>query len=666
MTDSILEPNESLELMPPPKPLKTRRLRQRKIKQELESSDTENESSARSTRSKTRTKVTQKDPVKTPKKPNSDIIILPDVPVPRITISDDENVNNQEVADQGTESELVAQQTVTVLLERLPLSEINEPEKISRMNRKEDESTDSKSSPDVNEKENSKSDEKRKKKQCVWSSGDEENRQANKRTKKIARTKKTNKKEPVVVVEKIPLIALENLKVEKDVSLYEDALTNSPVSGPTNQTFAVHNIMSPHLNATVTITKPNCNATFNKGSVEDASSATNAEVNIEDLRKKHGIVNDCSVVLKKNDEAREEVEESSVSVEKLPAVDPVSPTWEKPIAPADLNESLLTEDDSYISPEKPKKRTPQPKKTPKKSSSSQSSENTPKNQKNKRGVKTKPMFSPYAESPVKKRVAAFEKLQQKSEIPMYRVTRTKTKKLIEERENRECSAQRPVKQPTKYQTPLKNNKIKITSHTDGKIRIGTVPMRSATQNSSALSTSTDSSQRSQSAMKPSQKEQMEEQRRRLEKEKEAKRKKEALLQAKIDEQKRIREEKMLRAKETREEKERLKEEKLRQALNEKNEKLREEQEKKRAYLAQKAADMEEQRRNAERNRLARQREELLRQKEEEEQRRLALKKQQMMAKMKQKPPPLPTLDTSDSDSEGERKKVPVPTWAQST
>lgn len=283
------------------------------------------------------------------------------------------------------------------------------------------------------------------------------------------------------------------------------------------------------------------------------------------------------------------------------------------------NSNLLTDDDDSIEVSPPVK-------TPNK----------------KQPVKTKPIFSPYGNSPVKKRVAAFEKLGT-ADAPA-RVTRTKTRNLAAAAEKSPMQETRTMAPPSttktkKIYTPLMNNKLPtMIPQFDSKQKIN--------KNTSAVSTD---SVKSLTAVKASraelQERREEEQKRKQEHENEVKRKKEALLQAKIEEQKRKREEKQMKAQKAREAKEKEKEEKIRRIIQEKEEKLQKEEQMKREWMntmAKKAAE------------------------EEKRQQMLKQEKLEQKRKLNKKPPPLPTDDLQDSDEEEEnpKHKYVGPIWSQ--
>ncbi|XP_018324416.1 histone-lysine N-methyltransferase, H3 lysine-79 specific-like [Agrilus planipennis] len=347
-----------------------------------------------------------------------------------------------------------------------------------------------------------------------------------------------------------------------------------------------------------------------------------------------------TVVLNKND--------ATVIVQK-------ATVFQNPVNPDDL----ITDDESIVEDTPP----------------------VPKQQiKAKKPVKTtKQIFSPFSNSPVKKRVEAFEKLGAElngSEIPV-RITRTK-KKAIEKEEvekmNQAVEENKASKEKSKITTPLASHRfLPKTFNSVSKIQSNILQKNAF--NESLIST------KSASALKTSQNEYKERELKRREKEEEALRKREAILQAQIEEKRRKREEKQLKAQQQREalekdkqkmleETERLKEEKHKQLLAEKEEKqqrLREEANRKRMLALQKAKEKKKE-------------EEMWKKMEEEEQKR---KLEEEKKKMEWRPinvskqnnnddqpiylvqeaPLLPTDDCYDSDDSRSNYKKVVPHWA---
>lgn len=264
------------------------------------------------------------------------------------------------------------------------------------------------------------------------------------------------------------------------------------------------------------------------------------------------------------------------------------------------------------------------------------------------------VFSPFEESPVKKKVEAFERLRQdsSSSIPM-RVTRTKTKAKPKQTPEKEPSEQNNVKEKAKLFTPGSGKFLPGASNSTTKL-----PLKR--QNETSLSA------KSASALKAAQAEFRDREKRRREKESEALKKREALLLAQAEEKKRKREEKQLRAQQQREaleiekmktlEVQRLKDERHRQILAEHEEKKlkqKEELEKKRMAAKQKAIE--------EKKKLEEQKQtELLESAQKEKTQR------NLPVYLKTLPPLLPTTDCYDSDDEdmARREILSEPTWAK--
>lgn len=430
-----------------------------------------------------------------------------------------------------------------------------------------------------------------------------------------------------------------NIVVENE-TLYEDALSDKPgenvqkeispskiretIELPSNTTFTVSTQLN--LNSSHTVVKETHAQSLQKLSSE-----------MQEAVKKTGVQLNCTVVL-----------ENVNTKSNLNTTKNLTSPWtraEIPVIQFGLN-SMLTSDEEE--------------------NDDHSIEVTPPIQeqkavatqvKNKKGSsKPTPMFSPYSNSPVKNRVAAFEKLKEAVDMPT-RVTRTKTR-LLAEKDSQNAkkdplpvtttSSRVPVKSASKYFTPLGSNKLpSMIPSTDSKFKPYSaskqeVPVRSAT------------------AVKPTrtklQEQREEEQKRKMEREEEVKRKKDAILQAKIEEQRRKREEKQMKAQKTREAQDREKEEKLRRMLQEKEEKRQLEEQLKKTWLAQKEQLKK-------------------REKEKEEKLRIQILEQEnLKKKLNQKIPPLPTGDLEDSGDEksgdenhgdkNHKKKYIGPLWSQ--
>ncbi|KAF2898300.1 hypothetical protein ILUMI_07871 [Ignelater luminosus] len=281
---------------------------------------------------------------------------------------------------------------------------------------------------------------------------------------------------------------------------------------------------------------------------------------------------------------------------------------------------------------------------------------------NNKKTNLKQVFSPYASSPVKQRVQAFEKLRVEANCDLPpRMTRTKTKAKAKE--------QQEIIQDNANETPQSNLK--------NYAKQGAIPkVKSLLTNNGAASekykqkgyltnqSSTDNtsiSAKPKSAIKSSQAEFRERELKRKQKEAEALSKKEALIQALTEEKKRKREERQIRAQQTRdaiekdkqkvlESAERIKQEKLKQMLAEKEEKLlkqREEAARKRAIAQKKAAE-------------EKQKEELKRL--EQERAKKLCDKDNIPPYLKHETPMLPTEDCYDSDDSNAGKSFTVPAW----
>lgn len=297
----------------------------------------------------------------------------------------------------------------------------------------------------------------------------------------------------------------------------------------------------------------------------------------------------------------------------------------------------------------------------------------------------KQIFSPFENTPLKKKIEAFERLGvESSEIPV-RVTRTKKKiqKNNEQKEKSETNTtdeRKDSPEKEKVLTPMTSKFIPKVCSTSkiNKLHPG-YNSNTSTSNESILSV------KSSSALKASQAEFREREKRRLEKEREALRKREALLQAQTEEKRRKREEKQQRAQQQREilekemqkqlEAQRIKEEKYKQAMAERDKKLqkqKEEAEKKRQMVKKKA------------NELLREKEEVIRMAEQKkyaeikavfdkkgEMAKLAMKQKMERAQqqsepiyMISRPPLLPTDDCYDSDDPNYDSKKVEPGWAK--
>lgn len=673
--------------MPPPSTTMKKRGRKKKIKDESDSdtasvrsdfSETTSIASStgavpkrpvRSTRSKAVVN-SEKKTEKTrrrKKETNSDVIEIPTEPIPCYIVSD----------SSDSDVPLISRPTRT-----------KEKKNNTKKNQKENQEV-------VEEKEKSESPvtrKKEKKRQKYFSSEEESTPRAIKRTKNLSK----NTKEP----EKIPVI-LENIKQEN--SVYEDALseTKTVIDTPISCN-ATYQVLSPQVtqnvtvkvNETVTVSHPvfepnntPLNTTIGllkKNNITSCIVSLGRDTKIEeklkdqienvaetssDLQRKEKLSSPiCTVALGRDPvvegkmkDLSKKIDQTVTSVNVQANEQPSSSEnrWEKPQTEVTSeknnppDEPALTDDDSIVSPIDKNSKTP----TNKPIHDTAEEDSSQEKLLLKKGLKTKPMFSPYANSPVKKRVAAFE--NKIATATTTRITRTKTKKLMEEKENMAKKQElRTNKVTSKYTTPLSNRFKPVLSNTEGR------PILNPTsQNASTISNNSDI-QKSQTAVKISRSQAIEKQKLLLEKETEAKLKKQAQLREKADELKRQREEKMQRAKEAREEQERKKQEKIRLQIAEKEEKLREEQEKKKAWLAQKAYEAEEQRRQVEQNRLHKIR---LHERLEEEHRLRLLYSEKQGAKAKQALTPLPTADWRDSDSEDERSRRPVvslPSWTK--
>lgn len=642
--------------MPPPmyKPKRGRK----KIKSEApESAESETES-VRTTRSKRTVKKEKEDkpvevkvavePVypdkpkrstRTRRRPDSDVVIQ-EVPVPVITISDPESDHEElEPVNKQTEATGYASSALSE-------AESNIDEPVPKCTA--DKPTDTEDDEPVKKVKGKKK--KKTKKEIVSEDKPlnveveeksvDEDAEPEKKTQEMNNKNKHLDEEEVVdkVVEKT---------MRKSVKENEEKIVSNMNCTVTLQRDELH-----ALNSTQVIQKeissllsPKDNVTLNTTRIIEKAK-NSPEMN---KLKETGINFNCTVVLDKmnatvtlNDGKKAYSPAVNTTVVLSPKENSDSHWQKKDIIMPPAFDNLLTDDDDSIEVSN-KKQTPV------------------KKPDSKKATKTKPMFSPYANSPVKKRVAAFEQLGTGTTDMPTRVTRTKTKMLAEkENELKAVAEETGNRVKSKYITPLMSKKIpSMVPHTDGKLYRTQTIAANKMYNTSTVSS--DVSVKSATAVKPTKAELMErkaeEQRRRLEKEDEVKRKKEALLQAKIEEQKRRREEKQAKAQKAREQIDREKEEKLRQMIQEKEDKLNEEQQRKREWATKKAAEVEERRKIEEQLRMAKIREYEAKKKQEE------LRK----AKYGMKPPPLPTDDCEDSDSSSENVKprVPGPIWGQS-
>ncbi|KAG5889201.1 hypothetical protein JTB14_033280 [Gonioctena quinquepunctata] len=265
--------------------------------------------------------------------------------------------------------------------------------------------------------------------------------------------------------------------------------------------------------------------------------------------------------------------------------------------------------------------------------------------------KHKEIFSPFEKTPVKKKVEAFEKLQNEaSNIP---IKATRSKKQSEG----ECKGETRTSSKPKAFTPFTSKFVPKTCSTSKITKI-----HPGKQLDTSVS-SGDTTTKSLSALKASQAEFKEREKRRQEKEREALKKREALLQAQTEEKRRKREEKQLKAQQHREilekEKQKLleehkrKEEKYKQAIAEKEERLQKQKEEadKKRMLAKKKAEKEKEekmREMEERTDETRDENELARQKQKQKMQQNA-QLRDLPLYMTTKTPLLPTDDCYDSD-----------------
>ncbi|EFA07203.1 uncharacterized protein LOC103314322 [Tribolium castaneum] len=288
--------------------------------------------------------------------------------------------------------------------------------------------------------------------------------------------------------------------------------------------------------------------------------------------------------------------------------------------------------------------------------------------------RAKQIFSPFEQSPVKKKVQAFEKLQEEAAAMPVRITRTKTRNQAKEQDsaaeepNQTEKVKSNVKEKAKIFTPVVSKFLPKAASTTVKNK--NLKNSSSTENLMI---------KSASALKASHAEYREIEMRRHEKEQEALKKREAMLQAQSEEKRRKREEKQLKAQQQREmiekekqkalEAQRLKEERHRQHIAEQEEKklkLKEELEKKRLIVKNRAIEQkkyeEEQKREEERKaaelaaKLAKQDEDITKMLQKQKERKAPIY-------MREPAPPLPSDDCHDSDSEEyKNQKVILKNW----
>ncbi|GJQ75668.1 putative chromosome segregation [Trypoxylus dichotomus] len=412
----------------------------------------------------------------------------------------------------------------------------------------------------------------------------------------------------------------EELPIQEDTSLYEDAVTNFP-------NYEQNKIVNS------TFVKEKVNETYT--SITKSNEANEGELESQ-MDKRHTITKDG-------------LDQAALSNQTIVVTDPKI-IKNASVTSMNLKDIMTDDEDDNITVTLPKKVT-----------------KTIKN-----GAKA--IFSPFAGSPVKKRVEAFEKLGAEiaSEIPV-RTTRTKTK-IINEKQDEQLP-HTPGHQPTtgkedKYLTPQMAS------------RYLTAISNSTTKASKKFINESFISSKSASALKASQQEYKDREIRRREKEAEAMRKREALMLAQTEEKKKKRLEKQTKAQQVREaleksklktleEVERTKEEKRRQVLAEKQEKLKrqqEEAERRRLEAQRKAA--EEKRKEEERRKAIEEEQEKLKQQavkkalDDEKRKVLEYKKKarQLPIYLRQKAPLLPTDDCYDSDDENRHKQVRKPSW----
>lgn len=453
---------------------------------------------------------------------------------------------------------------------------------------------------------------------------------------KKAKTAKGKKKKQAadnkIKIKEEPDVQNSKDNVVQNESLYEDALSDKPVE---RSSVNIHKTTELITNTTFTVcAQLNLNSTHVISKVTPEKTVEQVQklsTELQEAVRKTGVQVNCTVVLENANI------ESNLNATKVLSLREVTSPWKK--AEVALEQPMLTSDEEEkesddnhsveVTPPKPK----------------QKAEVT--QTKSKKGnAKPTPMFSPYSNSPVKNRVAAFEKLKDTVDMPT-RVTRTKTKLLAEKDAKKDplpvstTSSRVPVKSASKYLTPLSGNKIpSMIPNTDGKYKTNSTTFKNH-----------DIPVKSVSAIKPTRNElqerREEEQKRKMEREEEVKRKKDAMLQAKIEEQRKKREEKQLNAQKAREAQDREKEEKLRRMLHEKEKKQQQEEQMKKEWLVQK---------------------ELLKKREKEKEEKLRIKileQENFKKKLNQKLPPLPTGDLEDSGDETPKMKYIGPLWSQS-
>ncbi|KAH0821287.1 hypothetical protein GEV33_001504 [Tenebrio molitor] len=276
----------------------------------------------------------------------------------------------------------------------------------------------------------------------------------------------------------------------------------------------------------------------------------------------------------------------------------------------------------------------------------------------------KEIFSPFEHNPVKKKVAAFEKLKEIEEanaIPA-RITRTKTKAKVNQQEEPESNeatenaVKSAVKEKAKVFKPLTSKFLPTFT---------SPAMKQSRTNASNVSSESLLSGKSASALKASQAEYRERENKRIEKEKEAKKKRDALILAQIEESKRKREEKQLKAQQQREapekEKLKLKDKRHKQWMagqEERKQKHKQELEKNILGKIRAIKEKKEEQRIEEKMKVA-----TLAKQNEEMSRMPQKKKSQVPLYLRTEAPLLPTDDCYDSDAEEYRNSDDEPEWA---
>ncbi|XP_044744318.1 inner centromere protein-like [Coccinella septempunctata] len=270
------------------------------------------------------------------------------------------------------------------------------------------------------------------------------------------------------------------------------------------------------------------------------------------------------------------------------------------------------------------------------------------------------VFSPYENSPVKKKVEAFEKFQKNENTATS--SKMNTSRILKEIEENKGNVKEKAKG---FIGNSSTNPCKINPSSASKIGKYIGQKSSMLNNSMSVS---------KSATPKSGHDFKERELRRLEKEKELK-KKEMLKQAMTDERKRKYEEKVLRVqqqqkealereKEKALEQQRIKEERYKMVLQQKEEKqrlLKEENERKRLLAKQRA---EEKKKEEEALRLAAQEKIESKRKIESESNSKPVDRAPIY--MVQPTPPLPCLDCYDSDDERYTDRKQIPLWASKT